>query len=111
MLQFSHEEPEDFSLSATFGMFSDSVLGNTCTVPGQKFHSAKRSTKDVFIVEQTSPSKIPDEAHYPTPYQYSLEMASPLISNKGGMARVAREMFWPILKRQALYSLILHEKE
>lgn len=108
MLQFSHEEPEDFSLSATFGMFSDSVLGNTWHVPGQKFHSAKRSTKDVFIVEQTSPSKIPDEAHYPTPYQYSLEMASPLISNKGGMARVAREDVWPILKRQALYSLILH---
>lgn len=108
ILQFSSDEPEDFALSSTFGMFSDGVLGNTWHVSGEKFHSTNRSTKEVFIVEQKNVSKIPDDARYSTPYQYSLDSASPLISNKGGTAKVARQDVWPILRRQALYSLELH---
>lgn len=110
LLQFSHEEPEDFSLSATFGMFSDSVLGNTWHVPAEQFHAIKRSTKDLFIAQQKTPSKIPDDARYPTAYKYSLRESSPLVSNKGGSAKVARQDVWPILHRQALYSLILNGK-
>jgi oxalate decarboxylase len=108
VLQFSSDEPEDFAISSTFGMFSDAVLGNTWHVAKERFHPVKRSTKHVFIAEQKHPAKIPDEAHYPAIYQYGLEKASPLISNKGGLARVARRDVWPILHRQALYSLVLH---
>jgi oxalate decarboxylase len=107
ILQFSNEEPEDFGLSAAFGMFSDSVLGNTWHVSAEKFHPIKRSTKDVFIVEQKHSSKIPPESRYPSPYQFNLEGFPPLISNEGGSARTARKDVWPILHRQALYSLIL----
>lgn len=108
ILQFSNDEPEDFALSSTFGMFSDSVLGNTWHVSSEKFHSIKRSTKEIFIAEQENPSTFPDDARYSTAYQYNLEMATPLISNRGGTAKVARQDVWPILRRQALYSLILH---
>lgn len=107
ILQFSHEEPEDFGLSAAFGMFSDGVLGNTWQVRGEKFHSIKRSTQDVFIVEKNRLSEPGDEIHYPSVYQYRLEASSPLVANEGGSARVARSDVWPILQRQALYSLVL----
>lgn len=108
VLQFSHEEPEEFGLSTTFGMFSDSVLGNTWHVSGEKFHSTKRAKKDVFIAQLESSSKIPET--YPTVYQYNLERASPLVSTEGGSARVARHDVWPILRDQALYSLLLNRK-
>ncbi len=108
ILQFSNEEPEDFALSTSFGMFSDAVLGNTWHVSEKKFQDVKRSTQEVFIAEQKNPTKIPDDVHYHTPYQYNLETASPLVSNKGGCAKVARHDVWPILHRQALYSLLLH---
>lgn len=109
ILQFSNEEPEDFSLSATFGMFTDAVLGNTWNVSGKVFAPFKRSIKETFIVLGNG-ATISDDAHYPSPFRYSLESASPLVSNEGGSARVAREDVWSLLKRQALYSLILTGK-
>lgn len=110
ILQFSNQEPEDFGLSSVFGMFSNSVLGNTWHVSSRLFDPMKRSTKSVFVVEQKHPSPIPKEAHYSSKYHFHLESASPLISNKGGSARVARQDVWPILHRQALYSLFLTEQ-
>jgi oxalate decarboxylase len=47
---------------------------------------------------------------YTSPYQFALEESQPLISNPGGTARVARNNVWPILHRQALYSLQLTGK-
>jgi len=110
LLEFNHETPEDFGLSSVFGLFSDSVLGNTWHVSKERFSLLKRSTQEVFIAEQKSPRPIPKEAHYPSKYHFRLESSSPLISNQGGNARVARSDVWPALKRQALYSLILTQK-
>ncbi len=107
LLQFSHEEPEDFGISAMFGMFSDAVLGNTWDVPSEVFHAMKRSTKEVFIAMRKEPAVIPTQAHYATSHRFNLAKATPLIENAGGSARVARQDVWPILKRQALYSLEL----
>ena len=108
ILQFSSDTPEDFALSTSFGMFSDAVLGNTWHVPANKFQSFKRTTKEVFIAEGKTPFNIPDDAHYHTVYQYNLDTASPLVSTQGGTAKVARKDVWPILHRQALYSLLLN---
>jgi len=110
ILQFSHEEPEDFSLSSAFGMFSDAVLGNTWDQPSSVFNSLHRSTNDVLIAMRQDAPSIPEESHYATPYRYNLADASPLVSVEGGLARVARKNVWPILQRQALYSLELNGK-
>lgn len=110
VLQFSHEEPEDFSLSSSFGMFSDAVLGNTWDVSAKVFEPLKRSTNDVFIASMEHSTKVSKEAQYVSPYHYNLEGASPLLSNEGGLVRVAREDVWPILNNQALYSLKLTGK-
>lgn len=107
ILQFSHEEPEDFGLSSVFGMFSDAVLGNTWNVSQGKFKPLLRTTDEVFIAMRKGDVTLPKDAYYSTPYRYSLENASPLVSNEGGSARVARKDVWPIVERQALYSLEL----
>ncbi len=107
ILQFSHEEPEDFGLSSVFGMFSNAVLGNTWASSSQVFQSFKHSTKEVFITLRKEPAVIPSESRYSSIYRFNLEGSSPLVANEGGTARVARENTWPILKRQALYSLLL----
>lgn len=107
IVQFSHEEPEDFGISSMFGMFTDAVLGNTWDLPANTFANVKRSTKDVFIVMRDKPASIPKEAKYPSEYKYDLEGSSPIVANEGGTAKVTRSNVWPILKRQALYALNL----
>lgn len=109
ILQFSNEEPEDFGLSATIGMFSDAVLGNTWNVPSHQFQALKRSTKDIFFATRQGSVNIPNIANYLSPYKYDLEGASALISTPGGQAKVARHDVWPSLQRQALYSLLLNK--
>jgi oxalate decarboxylase len=48
LLQFSHDEPEDFDLSLLLGSFSNAVLGNTWNVFYEHFQNLKRSTKKSF---------------------------------------------------------------
>ncbi|MBS0648127.1 MAG: cupin domain-containing protein [Verrucomicrobia bacterium] len=107
ILQFSHEEPEDFGLSFVLGMFSDAVLGNTWDIPSSHFKALKRLSKESFIAKLPQPTSLSHELEYISPYQFALETSSPLISNEGGAARVARKNVWPVLQRQAVYSLRL----
>ncbi|MBA3238039.1 MAG: cupin domain-containing protein [Parachlamydiaceae bacterium] len=51
--------------------------------------------------------RIPDEAHYTSPYRYSLQASEPLLSNEGGAARMARQNVWPLAKHHSLYALDL----
>ncbi|MBS0625658.1 MAG: cupin domain-containing protein [Verrucomicrobia bacterium] len=108
ILQFSHEEPEDFNLSTTFPIFSNAVLGNTWHLPLKALQGVH--PKESFIAKREESIQIPEEARYPSPYRYSLGRASPLIDFSYGSARVARHNVWPILKRQALYSLEISGK-
>ncbi len=107
ILHFSHEEPEDFGLSSTFGMFSDAVLGNTWGVSGRVFKTMKRSTDDLFAALRTSSSKVPEGSRYSSPYRFPLEVTAPIYNNVGGTAKGARGDIWPVLKHQALYSLVI----
>ncbi len=107
ILQFSHEEPEDFGLSSVFGMFSDAVLGNTWDVSSEHFRAVKRSTKESLIAKLGKSSSLSQEFRYLSPYQFALDASFPLMSNEGGIAKAARQSVWPILRRQALYSLLL----
>lgn len=107
ILQFSHEEPEDFGLSSVFGMFSDAVLGNTWDIPAAHFHAMPRLAKESFIAQLEKPTPVSKEMHYKSVYQYALEESPALIANQGGTAKVARNNVWPVLHRQALYSLRL----
>lgn len=107
ILCFSHEDTEDFNLSSTLGAFSDAVLGNTWDVKAETFQPLKRSLTSSFATLRNGPAAIPENARYNIPYRYNIEAAQPLLTNEGGSARMARENIWPIVKRQALYSLKL----
>lgn len=107
ILNFSNEDPEDFNLSSTLGMFSDAVLGNTWNVKQEVFQSLKRSLKCSFATLRKGPLTIPENARYASPYRYNLEAAQPLLMNEGGSVRMARQSTWPLAKHQALYSLQL----
>lgn len=107
ILQFSHDEPEDFDLSSVFATFSDAVLGNTWSVPSTHFQELVRPPKKTLITELRETPSAAKSMHYVSPYQFALEKSAPLISNQGGAARVARQNVWPILQKQALYSLKL----
>ena len=110
ILQFSHEEPEDFGLSSVIGMFSNAVLGNTWDVPATHFKTMKRLSKESFIATVDTSTAISKDLQYKSRYQFALEESPPLISNPGGTAKVARNNVWPVLQRQALYSLLLTGK-
>ncbi|MBX9722571.1 MAG: cupin domain-containing protein, partial [Candidatus Obscuribacterales bacterium] len=107
VLNFSHENTEDFNLSSSLGAFSDAVLGNTWDVKKQVFTTLKRSLQDSFATLRQTPPVVPDHAYYNTPYKYKLESSEPLLIKEGGLARMARQNVWPIVRSQALYSLLL----
>jgi|SRR5579872_2933142 len=110
LAQFNHHQPEDFGLSSTFGMFSDAVLGNTWNIPSNHFQPMQRSLKASFISKLSKSSPLSNEYHYTSSYRFALEASQPLLSNEGGCAKMARQNVWPILKKQALYSLNLTGK-
>lgn len=107
ILQFSNEEPEDFGLSSTFGIFTDAVLGNTWGKKKSDFAVFKRSLSPTFASLSKEKDQISKEALYVSPNHYALNKASPLVNCKGGNVRVARQDAWPILQLQAMYALEL----
>jgi oxalate decarboxylase len=105
ILQFSHENPEEFGLSLSMGMFSNAVLGNTWGVDQKYFHSLDRPLKNQFAVLSQTSEPIPADAHLSNAYRYDLEGSPAILDRAGGSAQMARQNLWPILQRQALYSL------
>lgn len=106
LVEFSHENPEEFNLSSSLGAFTNAVLGNTWGVPEEYFKKLNRPLQDRFAVLAPK-APIPESALYTTPYRYNIEGSTPPLQTAGGSARMAKQSKWPILKKQALYSLIL----
>ncbi len=107
ILQFSNENPEEFALTTTVNAFTNAVLGNTFHVQETVFETLKRPFKESFARLINKIEAIPEDARYSNPYRFSLEASNPILQATGGSAKMARQNTWPILKRQALYSLML----
>jgi oxalate decarboxylase len=105
LLEFTHENPEEFHLSSVIGMFSNAVLGNTWGVNQDHFRALQRPLKDRFAVINRGNHQMPDVAQYANPYHFALEASEPLMEKPEGSVRVARQNVWPILQKHALYSL------
>lgn len=110
LLQFSNDQPEDFSLSSAFGMFTKNVLGNTWHVSADTFQEMKLSTAPTFSAIRNFNMPIEDEWRYVSPYKYNLANSRPITMNEGGQVQVARQDVWPILRNQSLYNLKLTGK-
>ncbi len=109
LAQFSHEDPEDFELSAVFTGFSNSVLGNTWDVSSDHFKDLKKNTRGVIFGSTGKPSSIPKDSKYASLYRFRLQESFPIFHKEGGKAKAARQNVWPILERQAVYSLLISE--
>lgn len=110
IFMFSNEEPEDFSLSSSFNMFTNNVLGNTWHVEGNLFNNIKRNPEAVFITLANDDIALPEQAYYASPYRHRLSKTPLMTSSLGGTVQVARQDVWPILRHQALYNLKLTGK-
>lgn len=110
ILQFSHENVEEFGLSGSISAFSNAVLGNTWGVSQDFFHSFERSLTKSFAFLMPETATIPNASHFFTSYLYHLESSSPILDKSEGSARMARQNMWPILKKQSLYSLRITTK-
>ena len=104
IIAFSHEQPSDFSLHATFGAMSDSVLGNTYGLKADAFAAVKRDTSSPYVVKGSgTPS--PAGLGFAEPYKFEMMAQNPPIDHSYGVARVARSQFWPILQNIAMYRI------
>jgi oxalate decarboxylase len=108
ILGFSHERPEDFGLSGTFGSFSDAVLGNTFSLPASAFANVQRTSKDTGIGRRTtSTAALELQQRETSPYKFTVERNLPEISSPAGTAHLAESRVWPILEDIAMFSVDL----
>jgi oxalate decarboxylase len=107
ILGFSHEKPEDFGLSGTFGCFSDAVLGNSFGLPASDFANLKRTQQDTGIGHRATAAVIELEDKENNPHKYSIEAALPQRKSEAGTARTAQYKLWPALQDIAMFSVDL----
>jgi oxalate decarboxylase len=109
IIAFRNERPEDFGLGATFGAFTDAVLGNTYDLPASDITKIRRSTVDHKLAARTGTPDIPAAAHFNDPHKFDIEAQAPGLNYASGNARFARDQFWPALKDISMYSLRVTE--
>ena len=105
LIAFRHEQPEDFSVRASFGAMTDAVLGNTYGLDASVFAKIPRSTRPAEIAPRHGEARVPDAAAFNSPYKFDIEKQNALLATPAGSARFARDQFWPILKNISMYSL------
>ncbi|MDR3663516.1 MAG: cupin domain-containing protein [Mycobacterium sp.] len=109
IIAFRNERPEDFGLGATFGAFTDAVLGNTYDLPSADMAKIRRTTVDRKLAARVGEPDIPASAHFDDPHKFDIEAQAPGLNYASGDARFARDQFWPALKDISMYSLRVTE--
>ena len=108
IINFSHEQPEDFGLSGFVGCLSPAVMGNTWNLDAEGLAGLTRSPQSVEFGKASSPGMLGESDSYPSPFKFVIESRAPLLSNPNGSAIVARRDTWPALRAQAMYSVRIH---
>lgn len=109
IIAFRNERPEDFGFGATFGAFTDAVLGNTYDLPSADLAKIRRDTRDRKLAARVGAPEIPASAHFEDPHKFDIEAQAPGLNYACGNARFARDQFWPALKDISMYSLRVAE--
>jgi len=113
ILAFSHEHPEDFGLSASFGAMTPAVLGNTYDAPAEAFaRFAKPGGEAVApeIVALEGAAPLEHQALHVDPLKFGIESALPQIDGPAGSARQSKTSLWPALEDIAMYSVRITDR-
>lgn len=98
ILGFSHERPEEFGLSGTFGAMTDAVLGNTYGLPASAFSPLTRSPADIGIGLRKAAATASAEDRRVNAHKLAVEAQIAPLASPAGSARLARKQSWPILE-------------
>jgi oxalate decarboxylase len=109
IIAFRHEQPEDFSLQASFGAMTDAVLGNTYDGTTKSWSRITRDTNSRWVIKRDGKPDIPSTAGLPNSHKFNVEGMSPPTVGAVGSARTARSQFWPALHNMSMYSLRVAE--
>jgi oxalate decarboxylase len=111
IIAFRNERPEDFGLGATFGAFTDAVLGNTYDLPSSDMAKIRRDTRrtDHKLAARIGDPEIPSGAYFKDPHKFDIEGQPAGLTYAYGNARFARDQYWPALKDISMYSLRVAE--
>lgn len=107
IIAFRHERPEDFSLAATFGAMTDSVLGNAYGLPASVFAAIPRSTHGAYLIKRQGDPTVPPTTLQNNPHKFDVEAQAAPVHFEYGSARLARDQFWSALKDISMYSLCI----
>ncbi|MET0900750.1 MAG: cupin domain-containing protein [Mycobacterium sp.] len=109
IITFRSERPEDFGLGATFGAFTDAVLGNTYDLPAADMSKIRRAGVDHKLAARIGDPVIPAAANFNDPHKFDIEAQTPGLNYATGTARFARDQYWPALKDLSMYSLRIND--
>ena len=110
IIAFSHQQPEDFGISAAVGCMSNSVLGNAFNLPSEAFDGLRKSPEPIVFGVRQQPAAAPFHASFPNQHKFAVETMAPPIATSVGWAKTAKKMFWPILEDISMFSLQLSDK-
>lgn len=110
VLAFSHENPEDFGLAASFGAMSDAVLGNTFGLAASAFGGFDRAAPGSEIYELSSLAVVEGQALHVNALKYSVEATPPQIDFPAGTAHLAKVELWPALRDISMFSVRISDQ-
>src|SRR5271170_4731962 len=110
IIAFSHERPEDFGISGAVGCMSDSVLGNTFGLPSRAFDGLRKPPEATVFGLRKQPAVVSFHAGFPNPHKFAVETMAPPSATGAGLARTAKQVFWPILEDISMFSLRISDK-
>jgi oxalate decarboxylase len=108
ILAYDHDSPEDLDLSQSIGCMSSYVLASTFGTKTEVFDKVKKKSKDSFIGQKTTHSKLVLSS-IPNTHKLNLEKINPQIDTPGGCARIANDKNLSLLKNLALFSLRIYK--
>lgn len=113
ILAFSHEHPEDFGLSASFGAMTPAVLANTYDASASEFARFGEIAGlpiEPEIVALPGAAPVENQALHVDPLKFAIETNLPQIAEPVGSAKQSKTGLWPVLEDIAMYSVRITDK-
>ncbi|TCR68736.1 cupin domain-containing protein [Bosea sp. BK604] len=110
VLAFSHEQPEDFGIAASFAAMTDAVLGNTYGLATSAFRGLDRKALRNEVYDLSSLVVAEGQALHANALRYPVEATPPQIDFPAGTAHLAKVELWPALRDISMFSVRISDQ-